>query len=253
MIPDPSLSLREGAIAVNGFKSMEEESWNAPLIEAVGREYGFTLDMPLREYSKEANRGAAARDRRKAVSRRAIFRRRGTGNLFLVERHSEHHRIPASRSLATNITMNSWILPHVPHVMEKGCLLKALSVTVGGLNIYELCSLNVTRELAFFEALTLDATEEQIAREILKEIRARLGFLKSVGLDYLTLWRKAGTLSGGEAQRIRLATQIGSSLVGVMYILDEPSIGLHQRDNSQADRYAQAAARYGQYCHRRRA
>jgi excinuclease ABC subunit A len=108
-----------------------------------------------------------------------------------------------------------------------------LSVTVGGLNIYELCSLNVVKALDFFDTLTLTQTEQQIAREILKEIRARLGFLKSVGLEYLTLWRKAGTLSGGEAQRIRLATQIGSALVGVMYILDEPSIGLHQRDNSK--------------------
>ena len=108
-----------------------------------------------------------------------------------------------------------------------------LSVTVGGLNIYELCSLNVSSALQFFEELKLDETERKIAKEILKEIRARLGFLKSVGLDYLTLWRKAGTLSGGEAQRIRLATQIGSSLVGVMYILDEPSIGLHQRDNGK--------------------
>ena len=109
----------------------------------------------------------------------------------------------------------------------------SLAVTVGGLNIHELCSLSIQNALDFVNSLELTDTEQAIAREILKEIRARLGFLVSVGLDYLTMSRKAGTLSGGEAQRIRLATQIGSSLVGVLYILDEPSIGLHQRDNSK--------------------
>jgi excinuclease ABC subunit A len=108
-----------------------------------------------------------------------------------------------------------------------------LAVTVGGKNIHELCSMNVTAALRFVNSLELTPTEEKIAREILKEIRARLGFLENVGLEYLTLSRKASTLSGGEAQRIRLATQIGSALVGVLYILDEPSIGLHQRDNSK--------------------
>ena len=109
----------------------------------------------------------------------------------------------------------------------------SLSVTVGGKNIHELCSLSIVDALDFVNALQLSETEAQIASEILKEIRSRLGFLVSVGLNYLTLSRKAGTLSGGEAQRIRLATQIGSALVGVLYILDEPSIGLHQRDNSK--------------------
>ena len=109
----------------------------------------------------------------------------------------------------------------------------SLSVTVGGKNIHELCSLSIVDALDFVNGLQLNETEAQIAGEILKEIRSRLGFLVSVGLNYLTLSRKAGTLSGGEAQRIRLATQIGSALVGVLYILDEPSIGLHQRDNSK--------------------
>ena len=109
----------------------------------------------------------------------------------------------------------------------------SLSVTVGGKNIHELCSLSIVDALDFVNAVNLTETEAQIAGEILKEIRSRLGFLVSVGLNYLTLSRKAGTLSGGEAQRIRLATQIGSALVGVLYILDEPSIGLHQRDNSK--------------------
>ena len=110
---------------------------------------------------------------------------------------------------------------------------EALAVTVGGKNIHEFCSMSVTDSLDFAKSLTFTPSEMQIAREILKELRSRLGFLKSVGLDYLSLARKSATLSGGEAQRIRLATQIGSSLAGVLYILDEPSIGLHQRDNSK--------------------
>ena len=110
---------------------------------------------------------------------------------------------------------------------------EALAVTVADRNVHEVSELSVEESLAFFEAITLNATERQIAKQILKEIIARLGFMKNVGLEYLTLERKAGTLSGGEAQRIRLATQIGSSLVGVLYILDEPSIGLHQRDNQR--------------------
>ena len=108
---------------------------------------------------------------------------------------------------------------------------EALAVTVGGLNIDEFCHKPVTDAITFVNELTLTETQAQIAQQILKEIRSRLAFLQSVGLSYLTLSRQAGTLSGGESQRIRLATQIGSSLMGVLYILDEPSIGLHQRDN----------------------
>ena len=232
VIPDPSLSLREGAIAVNGFKSMEEESWNAPLIEAVGREYGFTLDMPLREYSGEAMHALL---RGTGSKRYHVVRYFGGEGRETYSSWNGILNIIESRIEQSGNEYYNDFLDFTPCPVCHGKRLspETLSVTVGGLNIYELCSLNVTRELEFFEALTLDATEQQIAKEILKEIRARLGFLRSVGLDYLTLWRKAGTLSGGEAQRIRLATQIGSSLVGVMYILDEPSIGLHQRDNSK--------------------
>ena len=110
---------------------------------------------------------------------------------------------------------------------------EALAVTVGGLSIWQATELPVDEELAFFNGLTLTETQQLIAAQILKEIRSRLGFLQSVGLSYLTLSRSSGTLSGGESQRIRLATQIGSSLMGVLYILDEPSIGLHQRDNDK--------------------
>ncbi|MBR6744380.1 MAG: excinuclease ABC subunit UvrA, partial [Clostridia bacterium] len=232
VIPDRSLSLRGGAIAVNGFKSMGEESWNGPLIEAVGKDYGFDLDTPIEEYSDEALqvllRGTGAK------KYRAVRYFGGEGR----ETYSAWNGI--LNIIETRMTQSGGeyyneLMDFIPCPACKGKRLsrEILSVTVGGLNIYELCSLNVSRALQFFDELKLDRTEEQIAREILKEIRARLGFLKSVGLDYLTLWRKSGTLSGGEAQRIRLATQIGSSLVGVMYILDEPSIGLHQRDNSK--------------------
>ena len=132
---------------------------------------------------------------------------------------------------------------------------ESLSVTVGGRNIIETTRLSVTDALAWYAGLPelLTERENQIARQVLKEIRARLHFLIDVGLDYLTLDRASGTLSGGEAQRIRLATQIGSSLMGVLYILDEPSIGLHQRDNAPADRDAGAAARPGQHADRGRA
>ena len=232
VIPDRSLSLRGGAIAVNGFKTMAEESWNGPLIEAVGKEFGFTLDMPIEEYSDEALN--------------ALLRGTGTKKYHVTRYFGGEGRETLSawngilNIIETRMTQSGGeyyneFMDFVPCPACNGKRLspEILSVTVGGLNIYELCSLNVVKALDFFENLKLDRMEEQIAREILKEIRARLGFLKSVGLDYLTLWRKSGSLSGGEAQRIRLATQIGSSLVGVMYILDEPSIGLHQRDNSK--------------------
>ena len=232
VIPDRSLSLRGGAIAVNGFKTMAEESWNGQLIEAVGKEFGFTLDMPIEEYSDEALN--------------ALLRGTGTKKYHVTRYFGGEGRETLSawngilNIIETRMTQSGGeyyneFMDFVPCPACNGKRLspEILSVTVGGLNIYELCSLNVVKALDFFENLKLDRMEEQIAREILKEIRARLGFLKSVGLDYLTLWRKSGSLSGGEAQRIRLATQIGSSLVGVMYILDEPSIGLHQRDNSK--------------------
>ena len=232
VIPDRSLSLRGGAIAVNGFKTLGEESWNGPLIEAVGKEYGFDLDTPIENYSEEAMkvllRGTGTK-KYKAVryfggeSRETYSAWNGILNMI------------EARMTQSGGEYYNEFMDFIPCPACKGKRLspEILSVTVGGLNIYEVCSLNVSRALRFFDELKLEATEEQIAREILKEIRARLGFLKSVGLEYLTLWRKSGTLSGGEAQRIRLATQIGSSLVGVMYILDEPSIGLHQRDNTK--------------------
>ena len=232
VIPDRSLSLRGGAIAVNGFKSLGEESWNGPLIEEIGKEYGFDLDTPIENYSEEAMRILLRGTGTKKYRATRYFG--GESRETYSAWNGILNMIEARMTQSGGEYYNEF-MDFIPCPACKGKRLspEILSVTVGGLNIYELCSLNVSRALQFFEDLKLDPTEEQIAREILKEIRARLGFLKSVGLDYLTLWRKSGTLSGGEAQRIRLATQIGSSLVGVMYILDEPSIGLHQRDNSK--------------------
>ena len=232
VIPDRSLSLRGGAIAVNGFKTMEEESWNGPLIEAVGKDYGFTLDTPIKDYTKEGLHALLYGTGSKKYHITRFFG--GFGRESLASWNGILNIIESRLTQAGGEYYNEFMdFTPCPECGGKRLSPEILAVTVGGLNIYELCSLNVTSALRFFEELKLTQTEETIAKEILKEIRARLGFLQSVGLDYLTLWRKSGSLSGGEAQRIRLATQIGSALVGVMYIIDEPSIGLHQRDNSK--------------------
>ena len=233
LIPDRSLSLREGAIVCNGFKSMGEDSWMGPLVAAMGEDLGFTLDTPIREYSEEAYRALLY----------------GYPKKYHVTRYfgkEEHEQFTAFEGLIPTIerrmkmggAMGAGYEDFVEDVPCPRCRGRRLSdhilaVTVGGLNIDEITRLSVLRMSEFVNTITLTPTEETIARDILKEIRARLGFLCSVGLEYLDLARKAGTLSGGEAQRIRLATQIGSALTGVMYILDEPSIGLHQRDNSK--------------------
>ena len=233
IIPDKTKSLDEGAIVVNGFKSLDEDSWMGPLIEAVGERHGFTLDMPIEKYSEHALD--------------VLLNGTGSEKYHVVRSfaHEMHDQNTIWRGLVPIIEMRMAQMPNVEYYQEfldfvpcpkcggRRLSPEALSVTVGGLNIHELCSMNVTKILEFFDTLKLSHQHSIIAAEILKEIRARLGFLKSVGLDYLTLSRKAGSLSGGEAQRIRLATQIGSALVGVLYILDEPSIGLHQRDNSK--------------------
>ncbi len=232
LLPDKSLSLRQGGIACNGFKTLEEESWNGPLIEAVGKKYGFTLDQPLSTFTRTAMSAL-------------LF---GTGKeQYTVTRYfggEAHRQTCAFEGIIPMIDRRreSYGLEYYETLLEEqicpecggGRLNKMmLAVTVGGLNIYELCRMPIDRMLDFVNALELTGGEAQVADEILKEIRARLSFLCSVGLEYLNLARRAGTLSGGEAQRIRLATQIGSSLVGVLYILDEPSIGLHQRDNDK--------------------
>ncbi len=233
IMPHKELSLHAGGIAVNGFKSLEEESWNGPLFTAVGARFGFDLDTPLENFTPEA----------------MDVLLNGTGDeTYDIHRFfggREHHQIVKFEGLLpmlrSRMAMGNSAEYYEQFVEDAPCpdchgrrlSPMTLAVTVGGRNISEFCDCSVSEALDFVEHLELDETEQTIARDILKEIRARLGFLRSVGLDYLTLSRKAGTLSGGEAQRIRLATQIGSSLMGVLYILDEPSIGLHQRDNEK--------------------
>ncbi len=232
LIPNKQLSLSEGAIAVNGFKSLEEESWNGPLFAAVGKRFGFTMETPIEEFTEDQYQ-------------KLLY---GTGDeRYEVHRwfgKEDHHQLAKFEGIVPMIENRmkmygneyyNQFIEEAPCPECNGQRLSptSLSVTVGGLNIHEFCTMSVENALTFVNSLTLSETESKIAAEILKEIRARLGFLVSVGLNYLTLSRKAGTLSGGEAQRIRLATQIGSALVGVLYILDEPSIGLHQRDNSK--------------------
>jgi len=232
IIPDRSLSLRGGAIVVNGFKSVYEESWYGPLYEAVGEDYGFTIDTPICEYSEEAFRALMYGAEGKTYYVTRVFDgkiKSGEVEWLGIIRMIEQRRALGNSEYYDEFTD----FTPCPECGGKRLRPDVLAVTVGGKNIHELCSMNVTSALKFVNELALTPTEEKIAREILKEIRARLGFLENVGLEYLTLSRKASTLSGGEAQRIRLATQIGSALVGVLYILDEPSIGLHQRDNGK--------------------
>ena len=232
LIPNKKISLRGGAIAVNGFKTLEEESWNGPLFAAVGERFGFTLDTPIEQFTPEQYQ----------------LLMYGTGEeSYEIHRwfgHEEHHQKAKFEGIVAMIENRAKMygneyydqfIEAAPCPQCGGMRLSPtmLAVTVGGLNIHEFCALSVEKSLEFLNGLKLSGSELKIAAEILKEIRARLTFLVSVGLNYLSLANKSGTLSGGEAQRIRLATQIGSSLVGVLYILDEPSIGLHQRDNSK--------------------
>lgn len=232
IIPDKSLSLSEGAIQVNGFKSIDEQSWTGPLFKAVCERMGLSIDTPLKDFSKE----------------QLDIILYGTGDeYYTIDRYfAKQKRRQTTKFEGVIKTIQQRMqmmgdeyydqfIEETPCPECNGQRLNKFSraVTVNGKNIDEFCRMSITQELDFINSLEFSPSEAEIAKEILKEIRARLGFLKSVGLEYLTLARRASTLSGGEAQRIRLATQIGSSLVGVLYILDEPSIGLHQRDNSK--------------------
>ena len=233
LIPDKKLSLRQGAINVNGFKTMEEQSWNGPLFMAVGERFGFDIDTPIEKFSAKAY---------------DVLMNGSGSELYDIHRWfggEEHHQkvvfegivkmMENRMSMGNNDDYYEQFIEEAPCPVCGGKRLcpNSLAVTVGGINIDEFCSKSVEEALKFINDFNPEGSEKIISAEIIKEIRARLGFLASVGLEYLTLTRKAGTLSGGEAQRIRLATQIGSALVGVLYILDEPSIGLHQRDNSK--------------------
>jgi len=234
VIPDPGKSLREGAIAPwNNMTS----SWYRAVLESLATEKGLSLDVPFQELSPEQQKmvlygTGPERIRMRYLNREGdlrVFDTKYEGVINILERR---HRESESEAVQEDIES---YMSSIPCPKCQGARLKpeTLAVRLNGKNIYEVTRLSVAEALHFFNNLQLTEREQYIARQILKEIRSRLGFLVNVGLDYLTLDRTAGTLSGGEAQRIRLATQIGSSLVGVLYILDEPSIGLHQRDNQR--------------------
>ena len=226
LIPDMSLSLYGGAVVCNGFKSVEADSYYGQIIEVIGEKYGFNVHTPMNKYSEEAFQVVMYGNGNK---RRSVGEPKFDGIVNLIKRRYDTNPSFEIREYYETFMDN------VPCPACKGKRLRPepLAVTVGDKNIHELCQLSVGKALDFVNHLTLSHSEAMIAAEIRKEINARLGFLMSVGLEYLTLGRKSGSLSGGEAQRIRLATQIGSSLMGVLYILDEPSIGLHQRDNAK--------------------
>ena len=234
VIPDRTKSIAEGGILPIG--SAKSDSWYYEVVAAAAKHYGFSLDVPIEELGDDVinmllygNNG----ERFKVVYDRDFGKGEAMMSLEgVINRLERRYRETKSEVMREEIEeyMSSFLCP-----LCKGARLKkeSLSVYVGGISIAELCDKPIHEILDFLNNLKLTPKQEIISNQVLKEIKARLGFLVNVGLDYLTLSRTAGTLSGGEAQRIRLATQIGSSLVGVLYILDEPSIGLHQRDNGK--------------------
>lgn len=237
MIPDWSLSIAEGAIAVLGWQSVTDKgSYTRCMMEAVAKEYGFDLTTPFEDYTEEVRDIILNGTRGKKVEVHYVGQRGGgvyhvefEGLIKNVERR---YRETGSDSTKQEYETFMRITP-CSECGGKRLKKESLAVTVGDKNIAELCEYSIRDLKNFVDELHLTDMQMQIGRLILKEIKSRLGFLVDVGLDYLCLSRATGTLSGGEAQRIRLATQIGSGLVGVAYILDEPSIGLHQRDNDK--------------------
>ncbi|MBS4968484.1 MAG: excinuclease ABC subunit UvrA [Lachnospiraceae bacterium] len=237
MIPDPSLSIAEGAIVVLGWQSCtDKSSYTRAILDALAREYNFSLDTPFQDYPKKIHDIIIHGTDGKKV-KVYYTGQRGSGVYDvafegLIKNVERRYRETASDSIKQEYETFMRVTPcqtcHGQRLKQT-----SLAVTVGDKNIAEVTSLSIEKLTRFLEELTLTDQQMLIGKQVLKEIRARVGFLMDVGLDYLTLSRATGTLSGGEAQRIRLATQIGSGLVGVAYILDEPSIGLHQRDNDK--------------------
>ena len=236
VIPDRSKSLNEGAIKVSGWNTSEPNSMAASYLRGLAEAYNFSLDAPISELSDEAMNVLLYGTQGKKI-RVTYERPNGSGSFNVpfegvITNLERRYRETSSDAMKNTFEEYMANVP-CPECGGKRLRREALSVTVGGLSIQDLAAMTVRRALAFVEGLQLTPKEELIARQLRKEITARLNFLVNVGLDYLTLARSAGTLSGGEAQRIRLATQIGSGLTGVLYILDEPSIGLHQSDNAK--------------------
>ena len=235
VVPNKDLSIREGAIKASGWNSLDDNSIAMTYYNAISKKYNISLDIPVKDLPKESLKpflyGTTEdlflhriSDNGKSNSYSAPFE----GVIPNMERRFKEGSDWAKDDISS-------YMQDVPCPVCKGRRLKAeiLGVTIGGLNIIELTEFSISQCIDFFENINLTEQEQLIGGRVIKEIKERLGFLKNVGLDYLTLSRNSGTLSGGESQRIRLATQIGSYLMGVLYILDEPSIGLHQRDNDK--------------------
>ena len=236
IIPNPGLSILEGAITASGWNNVKSDSISRMYFEALAQKYKFKLNTPVKDLPPEVMDVILYGTKGEKL-KLTYDRANGQGTLYqafegvvnnLERRYRETQSDGMRRELEECMTERP-----CPDCGGKRLRKEALAVTVGGISIYAFCQKPVTEALAFVDALELSAQKMLIAARILKEIKSRLGFLQSVGLQYLTLNRAAASLSGGESQRIRLATQIGSSLMGVLYILDEPSIGLHQRDNDK--------------------
>ena len=236
ILPDPALSLAEGAIRASGWNAKDPDSIASMYFKALSKVYHFSLSTPFEKLSEEAKKAVLYGTDGKELSLQRPF---GGGKTSykapfegVIPNLERRYRESSSESVKAEMELLMSATP-CPECHGRRLNPMALGVTVGGKNIDEVSRLSIAEAARFFNELTLSEKEAKIAAQILKEIRSRLGFLLSVGLDYLTLARAAATLSGGDSQRIRLASQIGSSLMGVIYILDEPSIGLHQRDNEK--------------------
>ena len=237
MIPDKSLSINQGAITAMGWQSCTDKtSFSGAILNALAKEYDFSLDTPFEDYPKEIHDILIYGTGGKVV--KVYYRgQRGEGIYDiafegLIQSMNRKYRETFSDSMKAEYETFMRITP-CPTCKGQRLKKESLAVTVGGKNIFEATDMSIVKFREFIDALELTPMQQAIGAPILKEIRARISFLINVGLEYLSLSRATGTLSGGEAQRIRLATQIGSGLVGVAYILDEPSIGLHQRDNDK--------------------
>lgn len=237
MIPDKSLSIDEGAITVLGWQSCTDKgSYTRAILEALAREYDFRLDTPFQDYPKEIHdiliygtKGREVKVHYKGQRGEGVYNVAFEG---LIQNVNRRYRETYSETTKAEYETFMRITP-CPACHGMRLKKESLAVTVGDKNIFEATNMSIVKFREFLDQLKLTPMQHAIGDQILKEIRARVTFLIDVGLDYLALTRATGTLSGGEAQRIRLATQIGSGLVGVAYILDEPSIGLHQRDNDK--------------------
>lgn len=235
IIPNPTLSLRQGAVHASGWNTIEPDSIAGMYFAALGEKHGFTLDTPLTDFSEDA-----LQELLYGTNGELLKLSGGYGNGRVIQHpfegivHNLERRYRETASEYARSEIESCMSEERCPVC-KGRRLKpeVLAVTVGGLNIMEFSEKPIGQTMKFFEELSLSEMQHKIGDLIIREIQSRLTFLNSVGLDYLTLARSSGTLSGGESQRIRLATQIGSSLMGMLYVLDEPSIGLHQRDNDK--------------------